>query len=245
MSQELYSFENAKMHITAATIIPPIYYVEVSGETGSLNPTINLVNTGAIDNGYLVLEVQGEKPGKVVAIGSMSYSRSIDVSQAEHTQGVIIKGANKEVKLEWSDVNQLSSTATTGLFLLPLQSESLLLGAPILHLQLTVDSVNNKVSGGATVTQPLAKPVVCTSHVTGNLIYETVMAPGKSMIRIDLSGYPVIHWPAGGGVGPVILKNFSAMILLDENWNNGTVHYQYATSTGWVKESQKISVVKY
>ena len=31
MSQELYFFENAKMHITAATIIPPIYYVEVSG----------------------------------------------------------------------------------------------------------------------------------------------------------------------------------------------------------------------
>lgn len=241
MSQGLYTFENAKMHITAATIIPPIYYVEVSGETGSLNPTINLVNTGGIDNGYLLLEVQGEDG---IAIGSMSYSKSIDVSEAEHTQGVIIKGANKEVKLEWSDVNQLSSKATTGLFLLPLQSESQLLGAPILHLQLTVDSVNNKVSGGATVTQPLAKPVVCTSHVTGNLIYETVMAPGKSMIRIDLSGYPVIHWPAGGGVGPVILKNFSAMILFDENWNNGTVHYQYATSAGWVKESQKISVQK-
>ena len=242
MSQELYSFENAKMHITAATIIPPIYYVEVSGVTGSLNPTINLVNTGAIENGYLVLEVLGEDG---VATGSMNYSRSIDVSEVENTLGVVVKGANnKEVKLEWSDVNQLSSTATTGLFHLPLQSESSLFGAPILHLQLTVDSVNNKVSGGATVTQPLAKPVVCTSHVTGNLIYETVLAPGKSMIRIDLTGYPVIHWPAGAGVGPVILKNFSAMILFDENWNNGTVHYQYATSTGWVKESQKIFVKK-
>ena len=241
MSQELYSFENAKMHLTAATIIPPIYYVEVSGETGSLNPTINLVNTGSINNGYLELEVQGNDG---IAIGTMSYSRSIDVSEVEHTQGVIIKGANKEVKLEWSDVNQLSSSATTGLFLLQLQSESQFLGAPILQLQLTVDTVNNNASGGATVTQPLAKPVVCSSHVTGNLIYETVMAPGKSMIRVDLTGYPVIHWPAGGGVGPVILKNFTAMILFDENWNNGTVHYQYATSTGWVKECQKISFQK-
>ena len=68
----------------------------------------------------------------------MNYSRSIDFKYAR----VVVKGANnKEVKLEWSDVNQLSSTATTGLFHLPLQSESSLFGAPILHLQLTVESV--------------------------------------------------------------------------------------------------------
>jgi hypothetical protein len=222
-------------------IIPPIYYVEVKGKTGSLNPIINLINTGNIEEGYLILEVQGKDR---LAIGSAPYSRNIDISQEKNTNGVRVIGLNKDVKLDWEKSNQISPKATAGLFHLPLQSESPLLGAPILHLQLGVDTINNTVSGIATVTQSLAKPIVCTSHVTGNLIYETVMKPGKSMIRIDISGYPEIHWPKEGGVGPVIPKNFSAMILFDENWNNGTVQYQYLTSSGFVKEDQKIGLIK-
>ena len=36
--------------------------------------------------------------------------QSIDVSEVKNTLGVVVKGANnKEVKLEWSDVNQLGS----------------------------------------------------------------------------------------------------------------------------------------
>jgi len=242
MSHELYSFENAIMHITQATIIPPIYYVEVTGETGSLDATINLVNTGDIEEGYLLLEVQG-KDGP--AIGSTSYSRSIDISQVKGTKGVKVIGKkNKEVKLDWIDSTQLSSKSTTGLFHLLLQSESRLPGAPILHLQLGVDTMNSTVSGIATVTQPLAEPVVSTSHVIGNVIYESVMKPGKSMIRIDLSGYPEIHWPKGAGLGPVIPKNFSAIILFDEHWNNGTIQYQYLTSSGFVKENQKLVLIR-
>jgi len=241
MSQGLYPFENAVMHITPSMIIPPIFNVEVKGETGSLNPIIKLINTGNVEEGYLILEVVG-KDG--VAIGSAPYTRSIDVSQEKNTNGVRVIGLKKDVKLDWEKSNQISPKATAGLFHLPLQSESPLFGAPMLHLQLGVDTINNTVSGIATVTQALAEPLVCTSHVTGNVIYETVMKPGKSMIRIDLSGYPEIHWPQGGGVGPVIPKNFTAMILFDENWNNGTVQYQYLTSSGFVKEVQKIELIK-
>jgi hypothetical protein len=241
MTQELYPFENAEMHITQAMIVPPIFNLEVKGKTGSLNPIIKIIKTGNIEDGYLILEVMG-KDG--AATGTAPYSRNIDISPEKNTQGVRVIGLNKDVKLDWEKSNQISPKATAGLFHLPLQSESPLLGAPILHLQLGVDTVNNTVSGIATVTQALADPVVCTSHVTGNLIYETVMKPGKSMIRIDLSGYPEIHWPKGGGVGPVIPKNFSAMILFDENWNNGIVQYQYLTSFGFVKEDQKIALIK-
>lgn len=237
---ELYPIGSAIIHRIAACIIPPIYYVEVTGETGSLNPIIKLVTTGKIVGGYLELSVVG-KDG--AAIGSMEYSRSIDISQMRDTKGIIVKGSNKEVKLEWKESTQLSNKSTAGLFHLSLQSGSSLLGAPILHLNLGVDSVNEKVAGLATVTQALAKPIVCTSHVTGNLIYETVMKPGVSKIRIDLSGYPEIHWPSGGGVGPVIPKNFKAMILFDENWSNGTVQYQYRANGSWVKETQKIKII--
>jgi hypothetical protein len=45
---ELYPFESAEMQLTQATIIPPIYYVEVTGKTRSLNPVIKLENTGKI-----------------------------------------------------------------------------------------------------------------------------------------------------------------------------------------------------
>lgn len=238
---EEYSFETAEMHMTLCCIIPPIYNVKVTGETGSLNPVIKLVSTGQVDNNYVVVEVQG-KDG--MAIGSMEYTKSIDLQEVKDTKGVVVKGANgKEVQLDWNDVSKLSDTATTGLFHLQLQSETNLMGAPILHMSLGVDSVNDKVTGIASVTQALEKPVVCTSHVTGNLIYETVMKPGVSKIRIDLSGYPEIHWPSGGGVGPVIPKNFSAMLLFDSNWTNGTVQYQYATTSGWVKESQKLIIM--
>jgi len=241
MTQELYPYENAVMHITQAMIIPPIFNIKVTGETGSLNPIIKLVNTGKIENGYLIIEVEGRDG---IAIGSVEYSRSMDISQIKDTLGIRIIGSDKDVTLDWKNSNQISPEATTGLFHLPLQSESQLLGAPILHLQLGVDTMNNTVSGIATVTQPIAKPVVCTSHVTGSLIYETVMKPGKSKIRIDLSGYPEIHWPTRAGVGPVIPKNFTAMILFDEDWNNGIVQYQYSTQTGIIREDQKIEIVR-
>jgi len=84
---------------------------------------------------------------------------------------------------------------------------------------------------------------VCSSHVAGNVIYETVMGPG-SKIRIDLNGYPIIHWPPDAGVGPVYPKNFTAMVLLDQDWSKGEVHYQYLSNIGvWVSEVQKIKEV--
>jgi hypothetical protein len=241
MSQEFYPFQNATMRLSAATIIPPIFNVEVSGEAKSLNPKISIVNTKKVKNNYLVLEVVGEDGD---AIGLEKYKRSINVTKDDRTHGVCVVGLDKEVKLDWDLSNELHTQASAGLFQLNLNSTSNLLGAPILHLQLGVDTVNKTVSGIAMVTQPIAEPLVCTSHVTGNFEYESVMKPGKSMIRIDLSGYPEIHWPKSGGVGPVIPKNLSAMILLDDHWNNGTVQYQYLTPTGFSKEDQKIALAK-
>ena len=237
---ELYPFESAEMHVTAAAIIPPIFNLEVKGETGSLDAVIELVNTKEVEDGYLVVVVLG-KDG--LAIGSGPYKKSIDITEVVKTEGVVVKGADgKEQKLPWDAVTKTNAKEAVGFFHMSLRSESNLAGAPIVYLELGVDTVNEAVTGSAIVTQALKNPVVCKSHVTGVLISQFVMPPGTSTYRIDLTGYPEIHWPKGGGIGPVIPKNFTATLLFDSNWANGTIQYQYATASGWVKENQKIAL---
>lgn len=140
-------------------------------------------------------------------------------------------------------LNESTGTLSTGLFLLKLQSVPKLFGAPTLHLTLTVDTVNKKVTGYEEVTQALLHPVVSKGHVYGDLVYEYVWGPG-SKIRIDLTGYPIIHWPAGGGIGPVILPNFRATILLDTHYSKGEVHYEYLAADGWHSITQEIDNIE-
>ena len=143
-----------------------------------------------------------------------------------------------------TDVTNIKSQQKAGLFFLELQSGTEAIGAPIVNYRLTVDTVNERATGLAEVTQALAQPVVCSSHVSGPVIYETVMGPG-SKIRLDLDGYPIFHFPAGAGIGPVILENFKSIVLLDPDWQTGEVRYQYRASDGsWIHiYSQKITLV--
>jgi Domain of unknown function (DUF1842) len=71
------------------------------------------------------------------------------------------------------------------------------------------------------VTQALAEPVVYQSHVHGDLTYETVMSPGKSAVRIDLSGHLAVNWPAIDGIGPVLPENFKATLVLSIDYTEG------------------------
>ncbi|MBT9372535.1 DUF1842 domain-containing protein [Rhizobium sp. CSW-27] len=128
----------------------------------------------------------------------------------------------------------------TGLFFLPLRTEGAL-GAPVNTLSLTVYTPKSIVTGHSEVTQAVNPPLNVSSHVTGTLIYETVMGPG-SKVRIDLTGWPEINWPAGAGVGPVIPENYSAIIVLEPDFSSGEIIYQYRTGlTGeWHQVRQKI-----
>lgn len=139
-------------------------------------------------------------------------------------------------------VNAQTGTQAAGLFLLQLRTQAAMPGAPTLALTLSVYTPGQKVTGHAIVTQALADPVVCQSSVSGPLIYETVMPPGKSAIRIDLTGYPGIQWPAGAGVGPVMEPNFRAMIVMATDYSSGVAHYQYLDASGnWHAIEQPIS----
>ena len=93
---EPYPFETVEMHLVLAEIIPPIYNVKVTGETGSLDPIIKLIDTGKIEDGYVVLEVLG-KDG--IATGSAPYERRISISEVKDTKGVVLDGH----KLDWNN----------------------------------------------------------------------------------------------------------------------------------------------
>lgn len=95
--------------------------------------------------------------------------------------------------------------------LLNLQSATNMAGAPTLHLSLHPDEKRQIVGGSAEVTQALAQPVVYDDPVCGVIIWETVMPPGQSKVRFDLTG------PSG----------FTAMIVLDTTCSEGIVKFAY------------------
>ncbi|MEE3623637.1 DUF1842 domain-containing protein [Nitrospirillum sp. BR 11752] len=121
-----------------------------------------------------------------------------------------------------TDVKQLA-----GLFHLTLHSGGAP-GAPTDTLNLTVYTPKREVTGYSLVTQATNPPLHVASHVTGTLIYETVTGPG-SKIRIDLNGWPEIHWPPQAGIGPVIPQNYKAILVLEPNYASGVIRYEYRT----------------
>lgn len=123
------------------------------------------------------------------------------------------------------------SNEKTGLFHLALLAPSAMPGAPGLSLSLGGYAPTGTVSGVATVNQGLAEPV-CVSSVSGVLIHETVMPPGKSAVRIDLAGHPSVRFPPSSGIGPVILTNFKAILVLDPAFQSGTAEYEYMDGAG-------------
>ncbi|WP_044564365.1 DUF1842 domain-containing protein [Azospirillum sp. B4] len=114
-----------------------------------------------------------------------------------------------------------------GLFFLPLRSGGAP-GAPTDALNLTIYTPKREVTGHSLVTQATNPPLHVASHVTGTLIYETVIGPG-SKVRIDLNGWPEIHWPPQAGIGPVIPQNYKAILLLEPNFASGVIRYEYRT----------------
>lgn len=118
-------------------------------------------------------------------------------------------------------------------------------GAPTDDLRLLIDPFRNEVTGSSVVTQATNPVLRLASHVTGELIYQTVTGPG-STIRIDLTGWPEIKWPPHAGLGPVIPENYKAILVLDTNYTSGVIRYVYRTDlTGpWHAVEQQVHIVK-
>lgn len=119
-----------------------------------------------------------------------------------------------------------------GLFHVTYEVGSGMPGAPMLALNLAVDTPSKHVTGLARVTQVTAPPFpVTTSAINGNYTYMATMK--STHILVVATGYPVISWPAGGGIGPVIQPNFELRMVLESDWSSGTASFKYYDGTGW------------
>lgn len=136
----------------------------------------------------------------------------------------------------------LNTTSGTGLFLAEYEISTGLAGAPVLHLALTVNTVDRAVSGAARVTQAINPPLDVRSQVHGSFTYMTVM-PNQTSILVVATGTPSITWPHGGGVGPVLLPNLHLRMVLDKSWEHGVANFSYIAPSGqWVEiENAKVA----
>ncbi len=97
-------------------------------------------------------------------------------------------------------------------------------GAPILHLDLLVNTPNKTITGMAAVTAALASPVLVSCPVAGVYSIMTVM-PKLTHIQLKLHGVLL-------GDGNLVTAEpasalLEALAVLDENWSSGEVQYSY------------------
>lgn len=104
-------------------------------------------------------------------------------------------------------------------------------GAPLFKVSLAVFTPHKTVSGLGHISQATRPPLDIATKLQGEYTYMCVM-PKVCHILVTATGYPVIHWPHSGGVGPVIPHNVELRMVLSEDWKSGTANYKYIDSKG-------------
>ena len=117
-----------------------------------------------------------------------------------------------------------------GLFRVSYQIGEEMPGAPLLTLNLGVYTPEEKITGIVHITQATNPPLEFASNFDGHFTYMCTMK--DCHILVTGEGYPMIKWPKGGGIGPVILPNFQLHMVLTEDWKSGTANYKYQDKDG-------------
>jgi Domain of unknown function (DUF1842). len=102
-----------------------------------------------------------------------------------------------------------------GMFLLPLQAGTGLMGAISMHFNLGVSTPNKKVSGVGHIFQSTNPPMDIHLEVSGDFSYMTVM-PKNTHILLVLNGN----------------NSFKARIVLDESWQEGSGTFSFVDDHG-------------
>jgi hypothetical protein len=97
------------------------------------------------------------------------------------------------------------------------------------------------VTGLGHITQAINPPLDIVTKLDGSYTYMTVM-PRNVHILVTAIGYPIIHWPPWGGVGPVIPPNVDLRMVLEEDWKSGTANYKYVDDNGNWHEIEGVAV---
>lgn len=97
-------------------------------------------------------------------------------------------------------------------------------GAPILHLNLLVNTPKKTISGTATVTAALPNPILVSCAVTGTYSVMTVM-PKVTHIQLKLQG--VLLGDGNLAVAEPQSDLLEVLVVLDETWTSGEAQYTY------------------
>ncbi len=113
-----------------------------------------------------------------------------------------------------------------GLFHTRLNVSSSLLGAPVLTLDLLVDTVNKKVSGVASIFQSTYPPLNFRARVWGNYTEAKLIPEAESHIILSLDGSP-------SGPYSQIAQTFHLQGILGGDWASGFADYKYYDQDHW------------
>ena len=123
------------------------------------------------------------------------------------------------------------SELKTGLFIVSYEIGGNMPGAPLFKINFSVYTPGETVSGIGHIIQTTNPPIDIGTNLHGQYTYMCVM-PKTCHILITATGYPIIKWPQGGGIGPVIPPNTELRMVVSEDWKSGTANYKYIDSKG-------------
>lgn len=106
-------------------------------------------------------------------------------------------------------------------------------GAPLLTLDLLVNTVHKKVSGKARIFQATHPVQTFQANVWGSYSELPFAPAGAPAIVLQLDGSPS---------GPLsqIAQTFHLQGLLDAGWNHGTASYRYFVNGHWVDQHGRV-----
>jgi hypothetical protein len=113
-----------------------------------------------------------------------------------------------------------------GLFHTRLNVNNHLLGAPVLTLDLLVDTVNKKVSGVASIYQSTYPPLNFRARVWGSYSEAKLIPEAESHILLSLDGSP-------SGPYSQIAQTFDLRGILGADWASGFADYKYFDQDHW------------
>lgn len=119
----------------------------------------------------------------------------------------------------------------TGLFIVSYEIGGNMPGAPSFNVNFSVYTPGETVHGMGHLTQATNPPLDIGTNLSGQYTYMCVM-PKNCHILVTATGFPIIKWPQGGGVGPMIPPNVELRMVLEEDWRSGTANYKYQDGSG-------------
>ena len=138
--------------------------------------------------------------------------------------------------LKATDINN-----RTGLFIATYEIGKPMPGAPMFRLQMSVYTPDKTVTGLGHITQETNPPLNVVTQMNGTFTYMTVM-PDNTHILVVLNGYPNVHMPPHGGIGPVLQPNADVRMVLNDDWKTGTATYRYQDAQGTWHEVENTPV---